>query len=221
MKNKRNKIIELILVVSILFVLLIIIINHFSTEIEMLSNPNISKEILSKQVRSHGPLTGILLLVVIIILCIIPGLPTSFVGVFAGVVFGPVVGSFISISGNLIGNLLAILVMTYIPLKKGDELSNKLQKKVLTKKHSDIMLSMSYMIPVVPSFAVNYVMSQLKFNLLRKIKVILLGIIPMSILYAFGGNSLLTGDIKIILATLVVIIIFILGISLLKKRLFP
>ena len=217
-KSNLRKYVGMAALILLVMGLLLIIVLHFSVDIKLFFNPNTSTELLKNQVRSHGFLTACLLFVLTVVLCAIPGLPTSIIGVLTGVVFGPLVGAILNITANVLGNMLSISFLKRFSFKKGQELSEKLKKQILKQKHPDVMLSFCYMIPVIPSFVVNYVIGVLKFNRAKQIQIISLGIIPTSILYAFGGNSLFKGDMKTII--ILVSLIFVVGtiISLFKKE---
>lgn len=217
-KSNLRKYVGMAALILLVMGLLLIIVLHFSVDIKLFLNPNTSTELLKNQVRSHGFLTACLLFVLTVVLCAIPGLPTSIIGVLTGVVFGPLVGAILNIRANVLGNMLSISFLKRFSFKKGQELSEKLKKQILKQKHPDVMLSFCYMIPVIPSFVINYVIGVLKFNRAKQIQIISLGIIPTSILYAFGGNSLFKGDMKTII--ILVSLIFVVGtiISLFKKE---
>ncbi|MFW7433129.1 TVP38/TMEM64 family protein [Vagococcus carniphilus] len=217
-KSNLRKYVGMAALILLVMGLLLIIVLHFSVDIKLFFNPNTSTELLKNQVRSHGFLTACLLFVLTVVLCAIPGLPTSIIGVLTGVVFGPLVGAILNITANVLGNMLSISFLKRFSFKKGQELSEKLKKQILKQKHPDVMLSFCYMIPVIPSFVINYVIGVLKFNRVKQIQIISLGIIPTSILYAFGGNSLFKGDMKTII--ILVSLIFVVGtiISLFKKE---
>ncbi|MFC6346191.1 TVP38/TMEM64 family protein [Vagococcus carniphilus] len=217
-KSNLRKYVGMAALILLVMGLLLIIVLHFSVDIKLFFNPNTSTELLKNQVRSHGFLTACLLFVLTAVLCAIPGLPTSIIGVLTGVVFGPLVGAILNITANVFGNMLSISFLKRFSFEKGQELSEKLKKQILKQKHPDVMLSFCYMIPVIPSFVVNYVIGVLKFNRAKQIQIISLGIIPTSILYAFGGNSLFKGDMKTII--ILVSLIFVVGtiISLFKKE---
>lgn len=217
-KSNLRKYVGMAALILLVMGLLLIIVLHFSVDIKLFFNPNTSTELLKNQVRSHGFFTACLLFVLTAVLCAIPGLPTSIIGVLTGVVFGPLAGAILNITANVFGNMLSISFLKRFSFKKGQELSEKLKNQMLKQKHPDVMLSFCYMIPVIPSFVVNYVIGVLKFNRVKQIQIISLGIIPTSILYAFGGNSLFKGDMKTII--ILVSLVFVIGtiISLFKKE---
>ena len=217
-KSNLRKYVGMAALILLVMGLLLIIVLHFSVDIKLFFNPNTSTELLKNQVRSHGFFTACLLFVLTAVLCAIPGLPTSIIGVLTGVVFGPLAGAILNITANVFGNMLSISFLKRFSFKKGQKLSEKLKNQMLKQKHPDVMLSFCYMIPVIPSFVVNYVIGVLKFNRAKQIQIISLGIIPTSILYAFGGNSLFKGDMKTII--ILVSLVFVIGtiISLFKKE---
>lgn len=191
--------------------------NKFLPDIQMLINPKVSKEILMKSVRSHGISTGVLLVVLTSIMCAIPGLPTSIIGVLIGICYGPLVGSILNIIGNALGNVLSIFLMGKFKFMDESKTSNHWVKTISTSKHPYIGITFAYMIPVIPSFLVNYTATIMKVKAKNLIWMIIFGVLPSSILYAFGGDALFRGNHTKALLLVASVLIFALLIILIKK----
>lgn len=63
-------------------------------------------------------------------------------------------------------------------------------------KHPLVGLTLGYMIPIVPSVLVNYACGQLKVSRLQFLLMVAIGMLPTSVLYAFGGDAIMHGDLK-------------------------
>ncbi|MGC3333248.1 TVP38/TMEM64 family protein, partial [Enterococcus faecium] len=90
-------------------IILILVVGYrlyfeYQTDIQLFLNPRASKAELLAQIRSHGTFASILLIVLTAVMCAVPGIPTSVVGVIAGLSFGPLTGAIINILGNALGN---------------------------------------------------------------------------------------------------------------------
>ncbi len=66
---------------------------------------------------------------------------------------------------------------------------------------------MGYMIPVIPSALVNYAVVQMKVSRQRFLAMVIIGMLPTSYLYAFGGDAIIKGDLKRIIAALLIIVV--------------
>lgn len=110
----KKKIIRLMLIS--LGIILILVVGYrlyleYQTDIQLFLNPRASKAELLAHIRSHGTFASILLIVLTAVMCAVPGIPTSVVGVIAGLSFGPLTGAIINILGNALGNITAIFLM--------------------------------------------------------------------------------------------------------------
>lgn len=174
------------------------------------------KEKLMGDVRSHGIRTGLLLILLMCIFSAIPGFPVSVIAIFSGVCYGPWVASGMNIIGITLGNIVTYLLIKQFKLvgKK-----NNHWVKVLSKnKHPNIYLTLFYMIPVIPSFMVNYTADLLKIPFSKFIWMVVIGSVPTAILYAFGGDAAFKGNIQQLVFLLLVVGLLALLVFTLKKR---
>ena len=112
----KRKTIRILLISSGLILILLVgyrLYLEYQTDIQLFLNPKASKTQLLERIRSHGFqqrycwfLTAIM--------CAVPGIPTSVIGVIAGLSFGPFSGTLINVLGNSMGNLVAIFLMHHI-----------------------------------------------------------------------------------------------------------
>lgn len=72
---------------------------QYAKDIDILLNPKASQALLQKTVRSHGVITAALLILLTTVMCVVPGIPTSIVGVLVGLVMV----QFLEVSSILVG----------------------------------------------------------------------------------------------------------------------
>lgn len=217
-KWKKNQVVALGVAGIILILFVIILYFEYHPDFQLLVDPEASKELLLKQIRSHGVAAAFLLVCLIGVMCALPGVPTSVVCVFVGICYGPVAGSLINIGGNLMGNLAAIALFRRVKLLDKRHGENAWVKAISKMKHPKVGLMLGYMIPVVPTFLVNYTATSKGYTEKEVLLPILLGGLPTSVFYALGGDALLSGNLRrlaLVVAGLLVILLFV---SVLKRR---
>ncbi len=194
---------------------------EFIPLIEMMLSPHVSHEALLAHVRSHDIRIGILLVLLTAVLCAIPGPPTSILGILIGVCYGPYWGSLMNIGGNTIGNVLSFLILRKFNIIDSSHKKNRWVQMIAKAKHRKAGIAIAYMIPVVPSFLVNFTASLLSIPLRKLLPLMLIGVSPSSILYAFGGDAIFKGHFgtaMILIACVAISLLFVKLIQQDKKR---
>lgn len=129
----------------------------------------------------------LLLVVLVAVLNSIPGLSNSVICLFAGICFGPWLGLTINWSGNILGNLVVYSLLSKLSLP-AKWTHNKLLTELNHSAHKKLRLIISFMVPIIPSIIVNYACTQEKMNLKQFLPLVIIGMLPTSFLYAFGGR---------------------------------
>lgn len=190
---------------------------EYYPDIQLYLSPKASRELLLKSVRSHGIRTGIILVALTSLMCAIPGLPTSVVGVLVGVCYGPVLGSVMNLTGNVLGNLLSIFLLQKIKFLAPKTKTNRWVKAISQMNHPRIGVTLGYMIPIIPAAIVNYTVDLLKLPAKQVCLAVVIGVAPSSILYAFGGDALFKGNHKTALILIASVVLFILLAGIISK----
>lgn len=193
MKKRRIQLILILCGIGLILLIGYHVYLQYAKDLAILLNPKASQALLQKTVRSHGVLTAILLILLTTVMCVVPGIPTSIVGILVGVSYGPVVGSFINISGNAIGNLFAIFLLHHISFLDRSTKENRWVKAITRMRHPKIGVMIGYMVPVIPSSIVSFTAYTLNLSLKQVTMSVILGVLPSSILYACGGEALFHG----------------------------
>ena len=208
MKTKKLRV--FLIIIGLLLILFIgyRLYLEYQTDIQMFLDPKTSRQALLDQIRSHGFRTALFLILLISVMCAVPGIPTSVIGVLVGLSYGPLLGTLINVSGNAFGNMLSIFLMQHLKLFDHSKKSNRWVTAIRNMKHPKIGVMVGYMVPVIPS--------SLNLQIRDIILSIVIGVIPSSILYACGGEALFHGYSKtalllvasVLILTLLVVIIY-------------
>lgn len=217
MDKRVLKKVLLVLGVVLLLLLFYWLYREFHTEIQLLLNPKASRALLMKEVRSHGFLTAGGLILLTALMCALPGLPTSVIGVLVGVCYGPIIGSCVNIVGNASGNLLSMTALKHLNIGGHKQSSSKWVTRISQMKHPKTGLMIAYMIPVIPSFVVNITANSLKLSIREVFLSVLIGVLPSSILYAFGGEALFHGYTKTALILVASVVVLVLLVKFIKR----
>lgn len=204
--------------VMVIFLIFIFLYFEYHQDLQLWFDPKSSKKLLLSQVRSHGTEAAFLLLLLITVMCALPGIPTSVICIFVGVCYGPYWGSLINCTGNLLGNLVAISLFHRIKLINPRQKKNAWVQAIAKMKHPKLGLMLGYMIPVVPTFLVNYTATLKGFSAKAVLFPVLLGVLPTSVFYAFGGDALFTGNRRRITLIVVALAALLLLVVLLKRH---
>jgi len=190
-----------------LIFLLFLIWSNYSDIINTLSTYD--RQNLVNLLRHQGKHNALLFMAVIAIGSAIPGVPIAAVAILSGVCFGNWLGFSINVIGTVCGNILAIYILGSFPHKIHQSKFRPLADKLKSMRHPRIGLSIGYAVPMLPTLLVNYASLELNMSFKNKLSCIFLGSLPVSFLYAFGGNQLLFGNTRnVIIAACLVILLF-------------
>lgn len=171
---------------------------------------------LMQLLRSHGMIDGGILIVVIGLLNAIPGLSNSLLCILAGLCYGPWIGLLINWLGNFLGSVILVELIRHVDVSAKLK-ANRLLHALTNRRHPRLGLTLGYMIPVVPSVLVDYAGVQMKLSRYQFAVMILVGTLPTSFLYAFGGDALFNVDFKRMGAVVIALLILI-GLYLAVRR---
>ncbi|MCM6796805.1 VTT domain-containing protein [Levilactobacillus brevis] len=76
-------------------------------------------------------------------------------------------------------------------------------------RHPRLGLSIGYAIPMLPTVLVNYTALELRPSFATTFSCIVMGSLPVSFLYAFGGDELLSGNIKTVILAVVLVLLLV------------
>ena len=195
----------LLIVVGLLLAVLLVYLLYrdYRPEINVLLHPTgDTQERLLVLIRQHEMRDSLFLLALIAILNAIPGLSNSVVCILAGLCYGPWIGLLINWMGNILGNSVIMLLVKKIDFSHHFK-QNKILNFLMHQEHPLVGLTIGFMIPFIPSILVNYACGSLKVTWKRYLPMVIIGMLPTSYLYAFGGDAIFHGDAKKIIGVVI------------------
>ncbi|EOH88802.1 TVP38/TMEM64 family protein [Enterococcus villorum] len=216
MKTKTLRI--LLIVIGIILIIFIgyHLYLEYQSDIQLFFNPKASRQQLMESIRSHGFSSALILSLLMGIMCAVPGIPTSIIGVLVGLSFGPLIGTLINVFGNTCGNILSIFLMQHLKLFDHSKKNNRWVRAIRRMRHPKIGLMIGYMVPIIPSSVINFAATTLNLQIREILLSIILGVIPSSLLYACGGEALFHGYSKmamglvasVLILTILIVVIY-------------
>lgn len=195
MVQKRKAIIRVLIIVDVMLIIIVasILIKDYYPELIRLLDKRKDTQLLTATFRNHGPRDIFLLILLTSLMGAIPGISNSIFCVFNGILFGSWLGFIMNVVANSLGNIIIAFVIKKVNLKnKTAKLGNVIQD-LSRFNNKTIGLTLGYMIPIIPSFLVNYAALKLNINSRKRIFSTIIGVVPASFLYAFGGDFIFKG----------------------------
>ncbi|MFD1471203.1 TVP38/TMEM64 family protein [Companilactobacillus mishanensis] len=162
-----------------------------------------------KQIRDQTPLDAFLLILLLAGFSIIPGVPVSVIAVLTGVIFGNFLGAVINVVGVTLGNLTAQKIFQYFHEKVDIKKSPKLISEINKMKYPMLGIAVGYMIPFIPTSLVSLAVTDIKLNRRFILIATVLGGIPMSIIYSFGGNAIIESHFKLLIILILIVVVLV------------
>lgn len=209
----------LIVVASIIVIAMLgLVIHDFLPEIHLLLHSNdANRQELVNLIQQHGIRDMIFLYIMITFMNAIPGVSNSIVCIFAGLCYGPLWGLAINWLGNMTGNWLVAGLIGHIDFSE-KFMHNRWLDRLQSSDHPWITLTVAYMIPVIPSLLVNYSCVNMQIPRRNFLLMVALGVLPVSLIYAFGGDAIFNGEFKRLIVYAVIIIVLIMLSRLIGKN---
>lgn len=217
-KKYMNKPLLILLAVILIIAAIGAVIHDFYPEIKLLIHYTpANRQKLLTMVSSHGLRDMVLFTIIIALMNAIPGLSNSVVCVFVGLCYGPWLGFIVNWLGNIIGNCTVAAIINRISFSRSFK-KNRILNNLMEMKHPAVGLTIGYMVPVIPSIIVNYSAVKLKMSRPAFMGMVMVGMLPTSFLYAFGGDAIFKGSFKRIIVAVVAICILIALVVFFRKR---
>ncbi|MBC1800365.1 TVP38/TMEM64 family protein [Listeria booriae] len=207
--NTRIKVMLILLGLILAVLLGYVLYKDYYADFMLFLDPKADRAHLMASIRDHKLKDALLLVALTAVMCAIPGVPNSVIGVFIGVAFGPWLGLLMNVTGNLIGNLIVILLLRRFGLSNKAKDPRDIMKSISHMKRPAVGISLGYMVPVIPSVIVSYTAVKLKIAFKSLLLAVTVGVLPTSFLYAFGGDALLKGNTKIAIISIVCVVLLV------------
>lgn len=215
-----HKIIFITLGVIGILILLVTIFYQYSDVIQTFFAYAFDRQTLINLLRHQGKHNAVLFIAVIAVIAIgsaIPGVPIAAIAILSGVCFGRWLGFGVNVIGTVVGNLMAVRTLSLFPHKIQPSRFRPLADKLKNTHHPRLSLSIGYAVPMLPTLLVNYASIEMPLSWRNRLLCIFLGSLPVSLLYAFGGDELLFGNNKSAML-LIVLVVLMLGLYEIIKR---
>ncbi|QPQ26915.1 TVP38/TMEM64 family protein [Enterococcus durans] len=186
MESKKLQKVLIALGISLILFLGYHLYLEYQADIHLLIDPKANEQQLLHSVRSHGLSAAVILILLMGIMCAIPGVPTAVIGVIVGLSYGPFLGALINIVGNASGNILAISLMQHLKLVDHSKKSNRWVKAIRSMKHPKIGIMVGYMVPIIPSSVINFATTTLNLQVREILMSIIIGVIPLDLSQYLG-----------------------------------
>jgi len=180
-------------ITGLILVFLWPLLNNFIPLIKEWINAKHDQAFLREVFKQANFQNALILISLMILSSAIPGVSSSIFCIFVGLLYGP---------------LLAIPMRLEKPEKS--KRMEKLLNYIENFKHRFIGISLAFSIPFIPSALVNYACVQMNLPTRTRILATLIGVTPVSIVYAVSGDLLLNiRPIRIPLVAVLAILLFI------------
>lgn len=160
-----------------------------------------------KLLRHHGITDMFFMFIVTMLFAATPGMSNAILSVLNGIVYGPYLGFLINWLSVFCGQFLLLILMNKISRKEDFKASHYLNL-IVNFPYPTLALIICYCTPFIPNITVNYANINLIKSNKRQAMIILIGSIPMAIVYAFGGDAILHLNIHRIIHLVIIFIIF-------------
>lgn len=178
---------------------------HYRGDVSLLTTTRRAEQAIAS-LRSYGPLEVALFLGLLIIMCCVPGAPSSVVAIFTGVCLGHWVGFLVSAAGLTAGNLLQSALLQLLADRQDRTPNNWLYQALIAMKHPRIGLLIGYAVPMIPNMLINMAAARLNVDRRSHAAVCLAGSTLVAALYAFGGDALIRGNRHTVIGVVVLLI---------------
>lgn len=202
-----NKKIRIALEAIVIVALLGLIIKNYWAELVLLFNPSPANQAkLVALVHQHGVVDVVLLVLLIAVLCGIPGAPNSVVCIFTGVCFGPFWGFMISWAGDVLGNcaIRIAIARSRISTKTRE---NRVYRYLIKQRYPILGLATAFAVPIIPNMVTNYASVKLKVRKRYYLFAVALGTLPVTFLYAYSGHAISAFKFKQLIPIVVVFLL--------------
>lgn len=188
-------------------------------DITLFFQPQQAIKTIEDHFQGNNPVNFVVLTALTALTTAIPFLSSSVLAVFNGLVFGPWLATLMNIIASVLGNYLVLLLMKRIDVTDRDPKLARHLSLLKRFKNPDLGLIFGYMIPFIPSFLINYNVSQTQISRSKWLLCVLIGVTPASILYAFGGHAIFKGNWRLLaVILLMMLLVYVVYHSVEKKK---
>ncbi len=215
--SNKQRLIGIAVVVAVL--LIGILIYRYHGTWTLLRERVFSQDAIVAQVRQHRAVDILLVVPLLICFSIIPGAPVAMISVVAGICFGKGLGAVLNIIGITLGNLIAQRFFGRVSERRTKEPS-KLVAQIGRMRHPLLGIMIGYTVPFIPTSLVSLAAVETAVTPRQLALATFVGSIPTAVIYAWGGDALITAHFKkaLVLAVIVVLLLGLIGLIYRDRR---
>ena len=160
-------------------------------------------------IRHLGPYAFLVFGLVMVVMTVIPGAPTSAVAMLVGVCLGHWGGFVVNAIGLTLGNLLQMQLLTRVRDHRHKKPDSRVYRALVKMRHPAVGVLIGYAVPMIPTAFVNLAAGDTHLTAKAQSWACLAGSTIVAFIYAFAGDLLiLKQDWKslLILLTIAVVI---------------
>ena len=160
-------------------------------------------------IRHLGPYAFLVFGLVMVVMTVIPGAPTSAVAMLVGVCLGHWGGFVVNAIGLTLGNLLQVQLLTRVRDRRHKKPDSRVYRALVKMRHPAVGVLIGYAVPMIPTAFVNLAAGDTHLTAKAQSWACLAGSTIVAFIYAFAGDLLiLKQDWKslLILLTIAVVI---------------
>ncbi|MCI1283037.1 MAG: VTT domain-containing protein [Lacticaseibacillus songhuajiangensis] len=143
-------------------------------------------------IRHLGAFAFIAFGLVLIVVTLIPGAPSSVVAILIGVCLGHWLGFAVDAVGLTVGNLIQSHMFHRIESKHQNELQSRIYAYLIKMHRPELGMVVGYALPMIPTAFINMAASTLRMDPKKHIASCAVGSSIAGFLYAFGGDLVVT-----------------------------
>ncbi|WP_231952345.1 TVP38/TMEM64 family protein [Latilactobacillus sakei] len=160
-------------------------------------------------IRHLGPYAFLVFGLVMVVMTVIPGAPTSAVAMLVGVCLGHWGGFVVNAIGLTLGNLLQVQLLARVRDRRHKKPDSRVYRALVKMRHPAVGVLIGYAVPMIPTAFVNLATGDTHLTAKAQSWACLAGSTIVAFIYAFAGDLLiLKQDWKslLILLTIAVVI---------------
>ncbi|ANZ60518.1 hypothetical protein AYR62_12565 [Secundilactobacillus paracollinoides] len=207
----------------ILIVLLVnLLLVQFAPQIHAIESFNTAtRQQFWNTVRANQarPSTLVLVFLLITTLSAVPGFPVSAACVLIGAIYGASWGWLINLLGIAAGNLITFSVLQRWGLSRWTQKHDfRLIDRISNMRAPRVGLTIGYAVPMLPTLFVNFTAVNLKLTMREILLPMLVGTLPVAIIYAMGGHLISNGNMTIGIIVILAVCLLVVLTKRIKKR---
>ncbi|RRG11000.1 MAG: TVP38/TMEM64 family protein [Lactobacillus sp.] len=186
-------------------VLLGLLVWHYIPALRLIGSEQFSRRHFIQLFRGRGWVAVVPITLLVTVVTMIPGAPSSVVAILSGVCLGAPLGFAANVVGISLGNSIGSLFIHRLEDLRKKQKQSRILDDLLKMRHPRIGVMLGYAVPFIPNVLVHFAAGKLQIERRSWELLILIGSVPTAFFYAFGGDAVLHLKLSRIIIAAVVI----------------